>query len=238
MPSDPIIAPTAVIGDHVRFGHFVVIEDDVTIGDNVTIGNFTTIKKGTRIGNNVQIEDGVVLGKTPFSNKKMARKAQIDYEPLIIKDNVKIGSNVVIYCNVVVEEDVLIGDLASIREKVRIGKSSIIGRNVTVELNTTIGERVVIQTSSYITGDMVIEDDVFIGPCCSSSNDKYMGEGNYKHAGPHICRGAKIGNNATLLPGITIGEKAVIGAGSVITKDIPPYEVYVGNPGRKLEKRL
>lgn len=237
MRNEPTIDPSVVRGNNVTIGHYVVIEQDVRIGDNVTIGNFTIIKKGTQIGNDVLIEDGVVLGKLPFSNNKMARKASSENNPLIIKDRVKIGCNVVINCNVLIESDVLIGDLASIRENVQVGKSSIIGRNATIELNTTIGNRVVIQTSSYITGDMIIEDDVFIGPCCSSSNDKYMGEGNYKYAGPHICKGAKIGNNATLLPGIKIGEMAVVGAGSVITKDVPAHEVYIGNPCKKLEKR-
>ncbi|AMA73964.1 N-acetyltransferase [Aneurinibacillus thermoaerophilus] len=106
-------------------------------------------------------------------------------------------------------EDVLIGDLSSIREDVVVEESSIIGRNVIVEPATAIGKRVTIQTGSYITANMIIEDEVFIGPCCSSSNDKYMGMGNYPHKGPMIKRGAKIGNNATLLPGITIGEKAI-----------------------------
>lgn len=83
-----------------------------------------------------------------------------------------------------------------------------------VENNTKIGKRVTIQTGCYITADMTIEDEVFIGPCCSTSNDKYMGMGNYPYQGPTIKRGAKIGNNATLLPAVVIGEHAVIGAGA------------------------
>lgn len=125
--------------------------------------------------------------------------------------------------------------MASIRERVTVGESSIIGRNVIVEPKTTIGKRVTVQTSSYITSDMIIEDDVFIGPCCSTANDKYMGRGNYHHQGPIIKQRARIGNNATLLPGITIGEEAIVGAGAVITKDVPSGQTYVGNPGRPIK---
>src|SRR5690606_4557795 len=131
---------------------------------------------------------------------------------LLIEDNVKVGSHCVIYHGSIISDGVLIGDFASIRENVKVGIDSIIGRNSMVENDTTIGNNVTIQTSSYVTANMIIEDDVFIGPCFSSSNDKYMGEGNYMLKGPVLKYGAKIGNNASLLPGITIGEKAVIGA--------------------------
>lgn len=190
------------------------------------------IKKDTTIGPYTQIGELSILGKPPSSNKKMRRKTEKDLEPLIIGDHVIVGCNSVIYREVKLDTGVFIGDLASIREKVIIGEDSIIGRNAIVETNTKIGKRVTIQTGSYITADMIIEDEVFIGPCCSSSNDKYMGKGNFKHQGPVIKRGAKIGNNATLLPAVIIGENAIVGAGSVITIDVPANKTIVGNPGR------
>jgi acetyltransferase-like isoleucine patch superfamily enzyme len=209
-----------------------VIEENVIIGDNVSIGHHVVIKKDTKIGDFVQIGELTVLGKPTSSNKKMARKPERTLEPLTIKDNVTIGCNSVIYRHVKLDTGVFVGDLTSIREQVTVGEDSIVGRNAIVETNTKIGKRVTIQTGCYITADMIIEDDVFIGPCCSSSNDKYMGMGNFKHQGPVIKRGAKIGNNATLLPAITIGEKSIIGAGSVVTKDVPANKTVVGNPGR------
>ncbi len=227
-----MIHASAQIGNNVTIGENVVIEENVVIGDNVTIGHNTIIKKETQIGNFVQIGELTVLGKPTSSNKKMARKPGETLDPLIIEDYVTIGCNSVIYRHVTLETGVFVGDLTSIREKVTVGEDSIVGRNAIVETNTLIGKRVTIQTGCYITADMVIEDEVFIGPCCSSSNDKYMGMGNFKHQGPVIKRGAKIGNNATLLPAITIGENAIVGAGSVITKDIPANKVVVGNPGK------
>ncbi|MBB2479811.1 N-acetyltransferase [Bacillus sp. APMAM] len=222
------------LGVNLEIGENVVIEDNVTIGDNVVIGHNVVIKKDTIIGNRVQIGDLTVLGKTTSSNKKMARKPEKNLDPLVIEDDVTIGCNSVIYRNVHLKNGVFVGDLTSVREKVSVGEDSIVGRNVMVETNTQIGERVTIQTGCYVTADMIIEDDVFIGPCCSSSNDKYMGMGNFEHQGPIIKRGAKIGNNATLLPAVTIGENAIVGAGAVITKDVPDGKTVVGNPGRMI----
>ncbi|PQP85688.1 hypothetical protein CPT76_34390 [Paenibacillus sp. AR247] len=75
---------------------------------------------------------------------------------------------------------------------------------------------------------MIIEDNVFIGPEVSTSNDKYMEPTKVPLKGPHIKKGARIGNNATLLPGIVIGENAVIGAGAVVTKDVTDGKTVKG----------
>lgn len=231
-----MIHPSAVIGDQVVLGEGVVIEENVTIGDHVTIGHHVVIKKDTKIGSHVEIADLTVLGKNTSSNKKMARKPGKQLGPLLIGDHVRVGCNSVIYRGTTLESGVFVGDLSSIREHVTIGEDSIIGRNAIVETNTTIGRRVTIQTGCYITADMIIEDEVFIGPCCSTSNDMYMGMGNYEHQGPIIKKGAKIGNNATLLPGITIGENAIVGAGTVVVKDVLNHHTVVGNPSRIIKK--
>ncbi len=229
-----MIHESVVMGTDVSLGANTVIEENVVIGNNVRIGHNVTIKANTTIGNGVQINDLSILGKETSTNKKMARKPQKNTTPLIIEDDVKIGCSSVIYRNVLLKKGVFVGDLSSIRENVTVGEDSIIGRNVMVENNTTIGKRVTIQTGCYITADMEIEDEVFFGPCCSTSNDKYMGMGNFKHQGPIIKKGAKIGNNATLLPAVIIGENAIVGAGAVITKDVPANKTVVGNPGRLL----
>ncbi|MGP4070125.1 DapH/DapD/GlmU-related protein [Halobacillus sp. B29] len=227
--------PKIKVGKNVSFGKNVVVEENVSIGDDVVIGHNVVIKKDTIIGNNVHISDLTLLGRSPGSNKKMARKPSSTLPPLVIEEDVMIGSNCVIYRGVLISKGGFIGDLASVREEVSIGNGSIVGRNAIIENKTTVGGNVVIQTGSYITADMIIEDDVFIGPCFSSSNDKYMGKGNFHHQGPTIKRGAKIGNNATLLPAIVIGEGAIVGAGAVVTKDVPAREVVVGNPSRRIK---
>lgn len=232
---DIVIHESAIIGKNVTIGKNTIIEEHVAIGDNVSIGNNVTIKANTQIGDNVQINDLTVLGKGTSTNKKMARKPSTKLDPLIIENDVIIGCSCVIYRSVLLKRGVFVGDLSSIRENVAIAEDSIIGRNVMVENNTTIGKRVTIQTGCYITADMEIEDEVFFGPCCSTSNDKYMGMGNFVLQGPIVKRGAKIGNNATLLPAIVIGENSIVGAGAVVTKDVPNNKTVVGNPGKTLK---
>ncbi|WP_042224835.1 N-acetyltransferase [Oceanobacillus manasiensis] len=228
-----MIDKTAVQGENITIGSYVVIEKNVLIGNNVEIGNHVTIKEGTIISDNVVISDFSLLGKAPSSNNKMARKPIMDLDPLYIGENVKVGSHCCLYKGSTIHPGVLVADMASIREHVTVGANSIIGKNVMVENNTTIGDNVTIQTASYVTAHMLIEDEVFIGPCMSSSNDKYMASRTKELQGPILKKGAKIGNNASLLPGIVVGEKAIVGAGSVITKDVPASEVVLGNPGRK-----
>jgi len=231
-----MIHSTAKVGKNVIIGEHVVIEKDVVIGNDVAIGHHVVIKEGTIIGDGVSVADFTLLGKFPFTNNNMARKPSKNLSPLFIYNDVKIGSHNVIYRGVTLSEGVLTGDLASIRENVTAGKNTIIGRNAMVENNTQIGENVTIQTGSYVTADMVIEDDVFIGPCFSSSNDKYMGKGNEQLKGPVLKKGSKIGNNASLLPDVVIGEKAIVGAGAVVTKDVEEKITVVGSPARPMTK--
>jgi acetyltransferase-like isoleucine patch superfamily enzyme len=88
-----------------------------------------------------------------------------------------------------------------------------------------VGEYTKIETEAYVTAYTVIEERCFIAPMVCMSNDNYLGrtEERFQHMkGPHIKRGARIGSNAVLLPGVIIGEEAVVGAGSVVTQEVPP----------------
>lgn len=223
------------LGEEVTIGRNVVIENGVFIGKNVVIGHNTVIFEGTSIGDNVTIGSNCVLGIKPSGNKKM-RNAEANNNNLIIGSNTKVGNTVSIYSGTELSNDVFVGDHASIRENVFIGEGSVIGRAAIVELNSKIGKGCTIQTLAYVTGDTVLEDFVFLGPCVSMSNDKYMGAKEFKLKGPYIKEGAKIGNNASLLPGIVIGRYAIVGAGSVVTKDIQDGKTVVGVPAK--EKKM
>lgn len=126
----------------------------------------------------------------------------------VILKNAQIGSNCNINCQVFIENDVIIGD------------------NVTIKPGVQIWDGV------------TIEDHVFIGPNVTFTNDIFPKSKNtdFKLEKTLIKKGASIGANATILPGITIGENALIGAGSVVTKDVPANEIWVGNPAKFLKK--
>jgi len=133
-----------------------------------------------------------------------------------------------------VQDDVSIGDgsrvgsMTLIHEGASIGSGTTIGSHCNI-CKCTIGDRVSIQTACHITRGVVVEDDVFIGPGVITLNDKLTG-GDMVY--PRICRGAKIGGGSVILPGVTIGENVVVGAGSVVTRDIPAGQTVVGNPAR------
>lgn len=116
----------------------------------------------------------------------------------------------------------------------RIGKDVNINDGVFVENDVTIGDRVTLKSGVQIWDGVHLADDVFVGPNVTFTNDPFPRSKQYPEAfaQTHIEQGASIGGGAVILPGVTVGRRAMIGAGSVVTKDVPPYAVVVGNPAR------
>lgn len=125
-----------------------------------------------------------------------------------------------------------------ILENAIIGEDCNICAHTLIENDVSIGNRVTIKSGVYIWDGITIEDDVFIGPCVTFTNDKNP---SLKISGKIFShnnkKGASIGANATILPGITIGEGAMIGAGSVVTKDVPANITVIGNPAKAVKEK-
>lgn len=119
-----------------------------------------------------------------------------------------------------------------------IGKDCNICAHTFIENDVVIGDRVTVKSGVYLWDGLTIEDDVFIGPCVAFTNDKKPRSKKYHHEYMRtiLKKGASIGANATILPGITIGEGAMIGAGAVVTKDVAPFTVVTGNPAKFLKE--
>lgn len=119
-------------------------------------------------------------------------------------------------------------------------KNAVIGSNCNIcahtliENDVRIGNDVTIKSGVYIWDGITVEDKVFIGPCVAFTNDKLPRSKQYPESFMRttLKTGASIGANATILPGITLGEHCMVGAGAVVTKDVPPYTVVVGNPAK------
>lgn len=206
------------------------------MNENIKLGKNVVIYPNSIIGKNVQIHDNSVIGKQPQSSPISTRKVDRVVPPIEIGDETIIGCSCVLYAGTKIGKGCMIGDLASIRELCRVDDFVIIGRATTVECNTKIGSYTKIQTACHITGDMVIESNVFFGPEVTTMNDRFMGRVNEEYKGPYIKSGARIGGNATILPGVTIGKDSVIGAGAVVVNDIPDYSVAVGVPARVIKE--
>ena len=116
----------------------------------------------------------------------------------------------------------------------QIGNNCNICAHCFIENNVTIGDNVTIKCGVYLWDGIEIDNDVFIGPNVTFINDKYPRSKQYpeKLLKTIIKKGASIGANSTILGGTTVGEKAMIGAGSVVTKDVPAGELWIGNPAK------
>ena len=115
-----------------------------------------------------------------------------------------------------------------------IGKDCNICDQTFIENNVVIGDRVTIKCGVQLWDGLTIEDDVFVGPNATFANDSFPRSKQHPEIFDRtlICKGASIGANATLLPGLNIGQYAMVGAGAVVTKDVPPFAIVVGNPAR------
>jgi len=139
----------------------------------------------------------------------------------------------------IVEDGAIIGMQTRIWAGAHVLSGAVIGCNCNlcdhtfIEDGVTLGDRVTVKCGVYIWHGTTIDDDVFIGPSVTFTNDKFPRSKQYpdQYAKTHIGTGASVGGNATLLP-VTIGAHAMVGAGAVVTKDVPPYAIVVGNPAR------
>jgi acetyltransferase-like isoleucine patch superfamily enzyme len=125
-----------------------------------------------------------------------------------------------------------------IRENVVIGEDCIISKDVYIDHAVRIGNRCKVQNSVSVYNGVTIDDDVFVGPNVSFTNDKVPRAFNadWKITPTFIETGASIGANSTIVCGVTIGEYAMVAAGSVVTKNVAPYTLVVGNPARPVAK--
>ena len=189
---------------------------------------------GTVLGEGVKVLENAVVGKQPsLSPRSTASRDPLP--PTEIGDSTIVSSGAIVFAGSRIGQRVILGDQSCVRERVSIGDNVVLGRGSLVENDTTIGAMTRIQAEAYITAYSTLEDHVFIAPCVQTTNDNWMGRtekrfGNVK--GPTIRRGARVGGGVVLLPGIEIGEEAFVGAGAVVTKDVPPRMLVVGNPAR------
>jgi acetyltransferase-like isoleucine patch superfamily enzyme len=125
-----------------------------------------------------------------------------------------------------------------VRERAVIGEQSVVGRGSAVDNDVTVGARVRIQTGCYVTAFSTLEDDVFLAPGVTLTNDDTMG----RHAPGHELRGAmlrracRVGGGVVLVPGVEVGEEAFVAAGAVVTKDVPARAVVMGVPARQVRE--
>ncbi len=212
----------------------------------IILSDSAIVYGSTAIGGNSIIGDYVVLG---FPRRRVLKSLRNAFSTMknvyeqydSISSGVIIGENVVIRPFTVVYEGSRIGDnvetghFVLIREEVEVGEGSLIGTNTIVDGYVRIGRNVRIESGVYIPPKTIIEDNVFLGPHATITNDKYPV--SKRLVGVTIRRGAVIGANSTLIAGVEIGEEAVVAAGSVVTRNVPPRTVVAGVPAKPIASR-
>lgn len=175
------------------------------------------------LGSNPKVDPGVLLDYPTGRH--------IEQRDTVIGDGACIRSNTVIYVAVSIGRGLETGHNVIIREENVIGDNLNIWNNSTIDYGCRIGHNVKIHNNVYIAQYTTIEDDVFLAPGVMIANDPHPLCTKCMR-GPTIKRGARIGVNVTLLPEVTIGEHALIGAGCVVTRDVPAMAVVYGNPAQ------
>lgn len=209
-----------------------VLGENVKIGKDVTFGAYVVVHDGTAIGDGCVIEDHVVLGKRP----RLARgsSAKGDVGDLVLGERVTVCSGAVVFAGANVADEAILGDQSFVRERSQIGAGSVIGRGSVVDNDVAVGARVRVQTNVYLTAFTVVEDDVFVGPGATTTNDNTMNRHGPETPlrGALLRRACRVGGGTVLTPGVEIGEEAFVAAGAVVTKDVPARGVAIGVPAR------
>jgi len=191
------------------------------------------MKQGNIIYENVTIGNGTVIME-PCIIGQPPRGKEPGELPLVIGDNCIIRPFTTLYAGNVIGNNVQTGQGVSVRENNKIGNGTSIGTNSVLEFDNIIGENVRIHTGCFL--EMVtIGDNVFIGPNVVFTDDPHpMNCPKYKEClgGVTVEQLARIGANSTLLPGIVIGRNSLVGAGSVVTRNVPAEAVVAGNPAK------
>ena len=185
------------------------------------------IYPNVRLGENVEIGDFAIVGVPP--------RGRTEGElPTVIGDGAVIRSHSVIYAGNVIGSHFQTGHHVMIREENQIGDDVSVGTSSVVEHHVRIADGARIHTQAFVPEYSVLEAGAWIGPNVALTNALHPLCPKAKEClkGPTIKRGAKIGANSTILPYVVVGEDALVGAGSVVVKDVPPRTVVAGNPAR------
>ncbi|AGB15624.1 isoleucine patch superfamily enzyme, carbonic anhydrase/acetyltransferase [Halovivax ruber XH-70] len=176
----------------------------------------------TEQGDNCHVDADVTLGYEYDDNTGATT----------LGDDVVVRAGSIVYGDVALGDGVQTGHDVLIREQTTVGAETIVGTKTVIDGRSSIGSNVSLQTGVYVPSETSIGDNVFVGPRAVLTNDPYPVRKDVSLEGPTLESSVSVGANATILPGVTIGERSFVAAGAVVTEDVPPDTLAIGAPAQ------
>ena len=207
----------------------------VEIGNGCQVGSFTVLCGGAVLRDGARLEEHVIVGK-PEQGYAVGHDYPGAGTATVIGEDTVLRAGVIAYAGAETGTATVVGHPTLLRSFVTIGAESHLGHNLTVERGTQIGSWVRCSPGSHITSSCILEDRVFLGAGVRTVNDREMiwrdPDRTPDLVPPFFGRGTRVGSGSVILGGVRIGEYALIGAGSVVTRDVPDRAVAYGVPAR------
>ena len=207
----------------------------ILLGARCTIGADAVLHGGTQLGTAVRVEEHALIG-CPEYGYAVRNIYPGAGEPTIVGDDVVLRAGVIIYAGVTIGAGTTVGHHTLLRSHVTVGTGSQLGHHLTIERECRIGDRVRMSPGTHLTAATAVAAGVFLGAGIRTINDKHLvwrdPDCQTELAPPRFCEGCKVGSGSTILADVTIGAHSMVGAGSVVTHDIPPHSTAYGVPAR------
>lgn len=205
----------------------------IVLGDGSAVGAFAMVHGGTEVCCGARVEEHVVVGKPEFGYA-VRRTYDGSGAWTEIGEDAVLRAGAILYAGVSVGPSTVVGHHTLLRSNVRLGAETQIGHQLTIERDVQIGFGVRCSPGSHLTSSTMVADGVFLGAGVRTINDNRLvwrnGPSPPPLSPPRFESACRVGSGVTVLGGVVIGERALIGAGSVVTRDIPPDAVAFGNP--------